>query len=392
MTSLLGSVLRVAVVATLASAENDVTSMPLRGAPDPPDMPALECAIHQLAFEFGTSLVATAPQALHDALNLGNCSSHLGAAALAHNVRRLTLRRHAHARTEQQPSGSTHAGAGTQPASTFVVALSGSDTAAGTQASPFATLHHAASAAAAAVKPALVLVRGGKYYLSKTLALTEKHSGVAWRSYNGEQVTISGGLQVRQPAWKPYKGGIIMAPVNVSTLLSQSEHAFWAAKRQRGGSGSRSRRAGGDMPLAHAHVPLFPPAPAGWQLFPGHCLSETTCTQTDCSCADRAHIVGWEACPQGSHDDCYSIAAAACTAIKTVCTGFAILNTSATFSSVQFNDPGNFKYELYTGLRNDSAVPNPQWTAYAMRCLGTPTSPCHPQPPHPPGPPPTPSQ
>ena len=53
-----------------------VAALLMVSAADPsiPDFEELECAMHQMAFEFGTAKVPSSPQALHDALILGNCS------------------------------------------------------------------------------------------------------------------------------------------------------------------------------------------------------------------------------------------------------------------------------------------------------------------------------
>jgi hypothetical protein len=49
------------------------------------------------------------------------------------------------------------------------------------------------------------------------------------------------------------------------------------------------------------------------------------------------------------------------------CTSFALLTTATEGGGG--DDDNATRYETYTGLRNDSAVPNPQWDAYAMaRC------------------------
>ena len=55
------------------------------GPSTPPDLLALECQFHQLAFSHFSKLVPSSPQSLHDALNLQNCTSLLGKDALAAN-------------------------------------------------------------------------------------------------------------------------------------------------------------------------------------------------------------------------------------------------------------------------------------------------------------------
>ena len=107
---------------------------------------------------------------MRDALNLGNCSgdrSRVAAAAAA-----------AASRARAAPDAASQASS----ASTFYVASTGSDTAAGTEAAPFATPARAQLAARQAAKPAQVVIMAGKYHLNTTLKLTAADSNVAWVS------------------------------------------------------------------------------------------------------------------------------------------------------------------------------------------------------------------
>ena len=190
--------------------------------PPPPIVPEfekLECKLHQLAFEFGSTKVPTSPQALHDALMLGSsCAAYADVDANARVVA-----------SPPPPRGELP---DTAAGRTLYVATTGSDsTGTGTQSAPFATLH--AAAAAARKSPSIdgattVLVRAGKYYFSETLVLGAADSGVRWAAYQGEQVTLSGGKRL-QLQWQKYKGEIVKASVNPREgLLSLAEMDYLA--------------------------------------------------------------------------------------------------------------------------------------------------------------------
>jgi hypothetical protein len=196
--------------------------------PPPPVVPEfekLECLLHQLAFEFGTSRVRTSPQSLHDALMLGsggNCSAF---ADTELNARILSARPPPRGELPSRGSGRT-----------IYVATTGSDTTGtGSEAAPFASLHAAAAAirsAPAAARPSLVLVREGKYYLETTLVLGAEDSHVHWAAHRGERVTLSGGKLLQQLDWKPLRPGsrIVRASVaNISGLLSTAEAEYLKA-------------------------------------------------------------------------------------------------------------------------------------------------------------------
>ena len=83
---------------------------------------------------------------------------------------------------------------------------------------PFATLARARDAVrevkttGAVQEPITVMVRGGKYYLDRTLILGPEDSGtqdspVTFRAYPGEKPILSGGR--RLTCWTPYKGKIL---------------------------------------------------------------------------------------------------------------------------------------------------------------------------------------
>ena len=109
---------------------------------------------------------------------------------------------------------------------TFFVATDGNDAWSGRLSAPnaektdgpFATLEKARDALRAIDRkeqktPLVVFVRGGKYYLEKTLVLGPKDAGmrqapVIFAAYPGEKPVLSGGQRVG--GWEPYKGQIFV--------------------------------------------------------------------------------------------------------------------------------------------------------------------------------------
>eukprot|EP00928_Gymnodinium_smaydae_P026730 TRINITY_DN20901_c0_g1_i1.p1 TRINITY_DN20901_c0_g1~~TRINITY_DN20901_c0_g1_i1.p1 ORF type:complete len:912 (+),score=66.56 TRINITY_DN20901_c0_g1_i1:74-2809(+) len=191
-----------------------------REGPSIPNFHELECAMHQLAFEFGTAKVPSSPQALHDALILGNCSQFADSATLELNRQILSSR--------PWPRKLPPAPA----ANKVFVSTDGDDsTGDGSSSKPFATLHAAASAMRGRhrVGKGMVIVRGGKYYLNDTLRLGKEDSNVIWTVADGEHVTLSGGKRLALQ-WKSYKGGILRAQVAQSQVLSADELSFLNAR------------------------------------------------------------------------------------------------------------------------------------------------------------------
>ena len=108
----------------------------------------------------------------------------------------------------------------------FFVATNGNDTWSGKSAQPnaektdgpFATLARARNAVrklkeeGEPKEPITLMVRGGKYFLQNTLALSKADSGtqdcpVTYTAYPDEKPVLSGGRQVT--GWKPYKDKIL---------------------------------------------------------------------------------------------------------------------------------------------------------------------------------------
>ncbi len=119
---------------------------------------------------------------------------------------------------DQLARRTSFARAGAPPAD-FYVALDGKDTNPGTASLPFATLARARDevrkkVAAGLTNPVVVLIRGGTYPQTGTLAFgpddsgTEKNS-ITYVSYPGERVVLSGGRKIA--GWKKGEGDIFRA-------------------------------------------------------------------------------------------------------------------------------------------------------------------------------------
>jgi parallel beta-helix repeat protein len=110
-------------------------------------------------------------------------------------------------------------------AATYYVATTGSDSAAGTLASPFATIAKARDVILAnGEHGATVYIRGGTYELTSALAFTAGDSGTigapnVYRAYPGENVVISGGT-ASTPTWTLYKGSIYRTNVGAKRFRS----------------------------------------------------------------------------------------------------------------------------------------------------------------------------
>ena len=110
-------------------------------------------------------------------------------------------------------------------ASEFFVSPSGDDANPGTLQRPFATLARAQRAARAAPRPVMVYVRGGIYYLDRTLVFTAADSGkpdaaVTYRAYENERAVISGAFPLKLH-WTDHQGGIKKAKVPPGTRTDQ---------------------------------------------------------------------------------------------------------------------------------------------------------------------------
>ncbi len=113
-------------------------------------------------------------------------------------------------------------------ARSYFVAPNGADTQPGTLEQPFATFARAQMAAREVKgrEPVVVYLRQGIYYLPKTLTFTPEDSGrraarVTYKSYEKEQVVLSGGIQLKNLKWEPYKNGIMKTSVEAGFTTDQ---------------------------------------------------------------------------------------------------------------------------------------------------------------------------
>ncbi len=97
------------------------------------------------------------------------------------------------------------------------ISPSGSDSADGSAAHPFATLERARDFVRTQVgKPATVWIGGGNYYRPNALDLTAADSGTAqapreWRAVKGEKVRLVGATKIAAESWKPVTDPAVLA-------------------------------------------------------------------------------------------------------------------------------------------------------------------------------------
>ena len=182
-------------------------------SPDPANLVALECSIHQLAFRYGSTRITTNAKALHDALNLGDpaCKSVLGSEAIKSNADIIESKPSFTELRRRQQASAKHGSYDDDATSTYYVSTTGRDTNPGTKSAPFATLAGArdairkskpTAAGPAGANEVVVYVRAGKYFLNETFELDHRDSNTAWVAFPGELVTLSGGVQMKASRFK----------------------------------------------------------------------------------------------------------------------------------------------------------------------------------------------
>ena len=180
----------------------------------PANFDELECALHQLAYKVGVPKLPSNAAALADALLLGtpNCSK----PALV-------------VETPLHPRLSSFVGERSAFQNLYV-ATNGVDAAgAGTLAKPFKTIGYAvvASRKLAPASPRTIAVRGGHYYLSATIALDHRDSGLTIAGYNKERVVLHGSQSLAalkwSPAASPFPKGVMVAPLAALTRSAGAE-------------------------------------------------------------------------------------------------------------------------------------------------------------------------
>ena len=104
----------------------------------------------------------------------------------------------------------------------YFISVEGKDSNAGSVEAPFASLEKALEEARKASGEVTLFLREGTYRLQKTIVLTtadgNQSKTLNIRSYPGEKVVISGGQELDLD-WKPYKKGIMQAPITDPVLM-----------------------------------------------------------------------------------------------------------------------------------------------------------------------------
>ena len=178
---LLSSVMATMLVAPLLSS---VMASPLSGSPQsvPTDV---DCGLRHLAYQYGQNLLPERGsfRSLFDALQLQRCN-------------------------QTVPSSLDHwtPPTYTSPSNALHVSTSGNDAAAGTASEPFASISRALEAASG-TKNATIVVHAGEYQVDEPLRITAAHSGLTLQNFEGDEVSVSGGVRFEVPrsAWRPYK-------------------------------------------------------------------------------------------------------------------------------------------------------------------------------------------
>lgn len=96
-------------------------------------------------------------------------------------------------------------------AQTYYVSPNGSDNNSGSLKKPLASLDHALKVAKG--KPAKIVIRAGTYYLPEPLVISPESSGTTIAAFADEHPVISGGIELKNLEWHPYRGGILQAHV-----------------------------------------------------------------------------------------------------------------------------------------------------------------------------------
>lgn len=113
------------------------------------------------------------------------------------------------------------------PADAIYVAVDGDDDAVGTLSAPLRSMQAAADLAASRSSGSqTVVLRGGTHYLTETLTLTPKHSGLSFVAHPGEDPVVSGGTQLKDLEWTAYN----VTPGQTGWVVEQGQNAVYGGK------------------------------------------------------------------------------------------------------------------------------------------------------------------
>ena len=230
MKSLALGVLSAGVLAISGAPYAAASKWPLR-APHAGDVPAsFDCAMRKAAYAYGKSLISRhgAFESLYYALDLNSedCHEELNADP---NVKP-TLR------SVDKPV----------PSDSVYVAVNGDDAKALPMGgrdvnSPFKTIQAAADYVAEYAKKGsskTIVIREGTHYLTSTISLGAKHSGIHFRGYPGESSPVlSGGVQLKISAWKPYD--VTIPDDNTTATHDPDNRNIWVADIGKTGPGTQ---------------------------------------------------------------------------------------------------------------------------------------------------------
>jgi hypothetical protein len=106
------------------------------------------------------------------------------------------------------------------------VSQNGSDSNPGTRAKPYISLKKAVEAARDIKGPVTIKLSGGSHYLSQPVVFTardarENSAPLTITSEDGQKVTVSGGIHLKNLEWKQYKNGMWQAAVTGEPVFDQ---------------------------------------------------------------------------------------------------------------------------------------------------------------------------
>ena len=157
--------------------------------PDPTNVPrSFACAWRSFALEYSTKLLPASRALAFDALQLGVlCNASLAALPQPPPS-------HPPAHDHRSAAGST----------VWVDAAHGSDSAAGTEAAPLASLAAGVALSRTLPRPVTVLLRAATYYLAAPLVLTAQDSQLTIAAHAGEEVWVTGAQALPPLTWRPH--------------------------------------------------------------------------------------------------------------------------------------------------------------------------------------------
>lgn len=183
------------------------------------DQSTFDCKMRQLAMDYARKIqpwLTTAKlQELADALNgakeAQNCNVSVAKRGSSSSEQQTRVEK---AESQFPEAGNVY----------FVDANKGNDAGSGTEASPLKTIAAAVEASRKAPTGSdTIMLRKGTFYLTKTIMLDERDSGLSIKAYQGETVVISGGMVIT-PDWQVFDVSVPNKNIYKADLSLQLAH------------------------------------------------------------------------------------------------------------------------------------------------------------------------